>query len=126
MEIERLLGEGLEDEVKGLRIDPLGVGRILSVEFDPYGRGSSPIEIKFTWEKTVKKILFHRAQRRHDMPGKQLDRVQGFGEGQITNSCRHLHAQDLRVEAFSSVDIIHGNADVIYAGGLNHGEPLSC
>ena len=37
-----------------------------------------------TWERAVKKILFHRAQRRHDMPGKQLDRLQGFGEGQIT------------------------------------------
>ncbi len=37
-----------------------------------------------TWERPVKKILFHRAQRRHDMPAKQLDRVQGFGEGQIT------------------------------------------
>lgn len=37
-----------------------------------------------TWDRAVKKILFHRAQRRHDMPGKQLDRLQGFGEGQIT------------------------------------------
>lgn len=37
-----------------------------------------------TWERAVKKILFHRTQRRYDMPGKQLDRVQGFGEGQIT------------------------------------------
>jgi len=37
-----------------------------------------------TCEGAVNKILFHRAQRRHDMAAKQLYRVQGFGQRQIT------------------------------------------
>src|SRR5262249_61269617 len=65
-----------------------------------------------------------RTLKQHNTPLAALHPYKA--RARLADSIGYLHTENFSVEAFRTIDVIHRNANVVYANRLNHGFPPFC